>query len=202
MEKKDFALHGEVKTNNENKRSKVFPQKAIHNIFKTITILKGIHALIEILLGVILLILSKEFISNVIVAFVEGRFVGNPSSFIAHHISQFGMGLSLGIKLFLAIYLISHGIVNMSLVYGIIKKPFWAYPISIVLFIGFVIYQTYSYFILPSAWLLLLTFFDILFIGLVLYEYNHLLKKYSFFGKLRLIVKAKVPRIINLKIAK
>jgi len=177
-------------------------QKTVHKVFKTITILKGIHAIIEILLGITLLILSKEFISNIIVAFIEGRFVGDPSSFIAQYISEFGISLSLGIKLFLSLYLLSHGVINLSLVYGIIKKPFWAYPISIILFIGFIIYQAYSYFILPSAWLLFLTLFDIFFIGLVFYEYHLLLKRYSFLGKLKLIVKAKVPKIIEIKIPK
>lgn len=177
-------------------------QKAVHKVFKTITILKGIHAIIEILLGITLLILSKEFISNIIVAFVEGRLAGDPSSFIAQYISQFGISLSFGIKLFLSLYLLIHGVVNLSLVYGIIKKPFWAYPISIVLFIGFIIYQAYSYFILPSGWLLFLTIFDIFFIGLVFYEYNHLLKKYSFLGKLKLIAEAKVPKIVEIKIPK
>lgn len=176
--------------------------KAVDKIFKTITILKGIHAIIEILLGITLLILSKEFISNVILAFVEGKFVGDPSSFIANYISQFGIDLSLGIKLFLSFYLLIHGVINLSLVYGIIKKPFWAYPISIVLFIGFIIYQAYSYFILPSAWLLFLTLFDILFIGLVFYEYHHLLKEYSFLGKLKLIAIAKVPKLVEIKIPK
>jgi uncharacterized membrane protein len=176
--------------------------KTVHKVFKTVTILKGIHAIIELLLGIALLILSKEFISNAIVAFVEGRLAGDPSSFIAQYISQFGIDLSLGIKLFLSLYLLTHGVVNLSLVYGIIKKPFWAYPISIVLFIGFIIYQAYSYFILPSAWLLFLTLFDILFIGLVFYEYHILLKRYSFLGKLKLIVEAKVPKIVEINLKK
>lgn len=177
-------------------------QKAVHKVFKTITILKGIHAIIEILLGITLLILTKEFISNAIVSFVEGRFAGDPSGFIAQYISQFGIDLSLGIKLFFAFYLIIHGIVNFSLVYGIIKKPSIAYPISLLIFLGFLIYQTFSYFASYSVWLLLLTLFDILFIGLLFYEYNCHLKKYSFLGRLRLIAKAKVPKIVEIKIPK
>jgi uncharacterized membrane protein len=175
-------------------------KNTVHKVFKTLTILKGIHAIIEILLGITLLILSKEFISNIIVAFVEGRLAGDPNFFIAQYITQFGIDLSLGVKLFLSFYFVSHGVVNLSLVYGIIKKPFWAYPLSIILFIGFIIYQSYSYFILPSAWLLFLIIFDILFIGLVFYEYHHLLKKYSFLGKLKLIVEARVPPIIEIKL--
>jgi uncharacterized membrane protein len=177
-------------------------QKTVHQVFKTITILKGIHAIIEILLGITLLILSKEFISNVIIISVDGRLVGDPSGIIARYISQFGVDLSLSIKLFFSFYLIGHGIVNFSLVYGIIKKPSIAYPISLVAFIGFLIYQTYSYFISSSLWMLLIILFDILFIGLLFYEYHHHLKKYSFLGKIKLIVKAKVPRIVKIKIPK
>ena len=176
--------------------------KTVHKVFKTLTILKGVHAIIEILLGIILLILTKEFIANVIVAFVEGRLAGDPSGFIARYITQFGISFSLGVKLFIALYLISHGIVNLSLVYGIIKKPSIAYPISLLVFIGFIVYQTYSCFVLYSLWLLFIILFDILFLVLLFYEYHHHLKKYSFLGKLRLIVTAEVPPIVKVELPK
>lgn len=177
-------------------------RKTVHQVFKTITILKGIHAIIEILLGFTLLILSKEFISKGIIFLVERRLAGDPSNFIAQYISQFGIDLSLGIKLFFSLYFIIHGIVNLSLVYSIIKKPSFAYPISILVFIGFLIYETYSYFILASLWLFFIALFDLLFIGLLFYEYNHHLEMYSFLGKLKLIVKAKVPKIVEIRIPK
>lgn len=172
--------------------------QVVHKIFKTITILKGIHAIIEILLAILLLILSKEFISNVIVAFVEGRLAGEPTGFLAQYLTHIGLSLTLSIKLFFAIYLGIHGIVNLSLVYGIIKRPSIAYPVSLIIFIGFVIYQAYSYFILSSIWLLVLTLFDIFFILLLFYEYSKHLKTHSFLGKIKLIVVAKVPNIIEL----
>ncbi|MDO8628559.1 MAG: DUF2127 domain-containing protein [Nanoarchaeota archaeon] len=174
--------------------------KLVHKVFKTITLVKGIHAIIEILSGIALLLISKEFVSRAIIFIVEGKLVGSPEGFIAQYISQFGIDLSLSIKLFFSMYLLIHGIINLSLVYGIIKKPFWAYPLSLLVFIGFVIYQTYSYFILPSAWLLLLTIFDIVFIGLVFYEYHHLLKKHSWLGQLKLIAEAKVPPIVKIEL--
>ena len=161
-------------------------RKTVHTVFKTITILKGIHAIIEILLGITLLILSKDFISNVIIALVEGRLAGDPSGFIAKYISQFGIDLSLGIKLFFSLYFGIHGIVNLSLVYSIIKKPTIAYPVSLVVFIGFLIYETYSYFISSSIWLLSLALFDFFFIALLFHEYRHHLQKYSLLGIIRL----------------
>ncbi len=173
--------------------------KVVHKVFKTITVLKGIHAIIEILLGIALFILSKEFISSLIVVFVQGRLAGDPTSFIARHISQFGIGLSLGIKLFFSVYLVTHGLVNLSLVLGIIKKPSLAYPVSLLVFIGFLVYEIYSYFIIASIWLLVITLFDILFIGLLFYEYHHHLEKYSFLGKLKMIAKAEVPNIVEIK---
>ena len=175
-------------------------RQAVHKVFKTLTILKGIHAIIEILLGITLLVLSKEFISRGIITLVEGRLTGDPSGFISRYVSEFGLNLSLSIKLFFAIYLGSHGVVNLSLVYGIIKKPFIAYPLSLLVFIGFVGYQAYSYFVLSSVWLLAITLFDVLFIVLLFYEYHQHLKEYSFLGKLKLIVKAKVPRIVEIRL--
>lgn len=177
-------------------------ENAIDKVFKTITLLKGIHAIIEIISGILLFMISKEFIAWTIVKFVDGGIVAGADNFIIQYITQFGLDLTLATKFFFGVYLLSHGIVNLSLVYGIIKKPFWAYPISILFFIGFIIYQTYSYFILPSGWLLFLTIFDIFFIGLVFYEYNRLLKTHSFLGKIKLIVTAEVPPIVEIKTLK
>ena len=176
--------------------------KVVHKLFKTITILKGIHAIIEILLGITLLILTHNFISEVIVFLVKERLVGDPDFFISQYISQFGIDFSLSIKLFFAFYLILHGIVNMSMVYGIVKRPSMAYPASLVIFIGFMIYQIYDYLATYSLWMLAIILFDILFIGLLFYEYNIHLKKYSFLGRLKLIVEAKAPKIVEVKIPK
>jgi uncharacterized membrane protein len=174
--------------------------KAVDKLFTFIILLKGIHASIEIFLGIVLFVLSEETIANVIIAFVEGRLAGDPTGFVAGHITQFGIDLSFGVKIFLAVYLLSHGIVNLTMVYGVIKQPSWAYPISLVLFIGFLIYQIHSYLEISTAWMLTITILDILFIVLLFYEYNNHLKKYSFLGKLKLIAVAKVPQIIHLRI--
>ncbi|HLC53399.1 MAG TPA: DUF2127 domain-containing protein [Candidatus Nanoarchaeia archaeon] len=173
--------------------------KAVHKIFKTVTILKGIHAIIEILLGITLLILTHNFISEVIVVLVRERLVGDPDFFISQYISQFGIDFSLSIKLFFASYLIIHGIVNLSMVYGIIKKPSVAYPISLVIFIGFLIYQLYDYFVTHSLWMLGIIIFDIIFIMLLFYEYNAHLKIYSFLGRLKFIVRTKVSKVIEVE---
>ena len=180
--------------------SNIQKQKTAGKFFKAIVILKGIHAIIEILLGVALFILSKDFISNAIVSFVDGRLVGDPNGFVAQYISQFGIDLSLSIKLFFSIYLLTHGLVNFSLVYAVTKKPSIAYPISLVVFIGFLIYQIYDYFVSSSLWMLLIIIVDILFIVLLFYEYNRHLKEYSFLGRLKLIIRSKLPKIVEIKI--
>ncbi|PIN93228.1 hypothetical protein COU54_03830 [Candidatus Pacearchaeota archaeon CG10_big_fil_rev_8_21_14_0_10_31_24] len=172
--------------------------KIVHNFFKIVVTLKFIHAIIELLLGTALLLLTHKFISEIIVILVKERFVGDPDFFISQYISQFGIDFSLSIKLFFAVYLIIHGLVNISMVYGVIKKPSLAYPISLIVFIGFLIYQIYDYIFTGSLWMLGIIIFDILFIILLFYEYGVHLKTHSFLGKLKLIARARVPRIVEL----
>ena len=154
-------------------------EKTVHKIFKTITILKGIYGLFEILFGFMFLILSEEFISLSIASIIQWKFLGNTDSPIIHYISQFGVEYSLSIKLFLSLYFISHGIINLTLAYGILKKPHIAYPLSLVVLIGFLIYQVYSYFVSYSYWMLLFIIFEVIFIGLLIYEYNLRIKRLS-----------------------
>ena len=164
--------------------------KSVDKLFNVVVVLKVIHATIEIILGVTLFILTKEFISSTLLFIVAEKLAGGPSSFLAQYLTRVGLHLSFAIKLFFSIYLLGHGLVNLSLIYGISRKPFIAYPLSLLIFFGFLIYQIYSYLQSYSLWMLLITLFDSLFIILLLYEYNHHLKKYSFLGKLKIIVEA------------
>ncbi len=46
---------------------------------------------------------------------------------------------------FMAIYLHSHGIIKLLAVGSLLKNKLWRYPLSIVVFGGFIVYQIYRF---------------------------------------------------------
>jgi uncharacterized membrane protein len=50
----------------------------------------------------------------------------------------------------------------------------WAYPLSIITLIFFIIYQMYRYALQPSWWMVVLTVFDVAMIYLTFVEYKRI----------------------------
>jgi uncharacterized membrane protein len=65
--------------------------------------------------------------------------------------------LSTGTKVFAAVFLLWHGVIKVGLVWALLRKQWWAYPLAIVAFGLFLAYQVYRYFHTRSVWLLVLS---------------------------------------------
>lgn len=73
---------------------------------------------------------------------------------------------------FYAWYLLSHGVVKLGLVAGLLLRKLWAYPTTIVVLGLFIFYQIFRYAQTHGTGLLLLTVLDILVVGLTFHEYR------------------------------
>jgi uncharacterized membrane protein len=137
-------------------------EKRIHQIFVVSVAAKGIHALIEIVGGLTLYLFSADAL---------GRWVDHidPHEWIARH-------FDLGEQNFFAFYLLSHGLVKLVIVYGLLKEKLWAYPASFAVFSLFIAYQLYRYSFTHDAALIALSIFDMFVIALAVHEYRLLRK--------------------------
>jgi uncharacterized membrane protein len=80
--------------------------------------------------------------------------------------------LSVGTETFYAFYLLSHGLVNVALVIGLLRGRLWAYPVSLAVLVAFIAYQGYRYSYTHSIGLMVLTAFDIVIIWLIWHEWR------------------------------
>ena len=145
-----------------------------HELFEISLILKGSFAILETLSGFLLYFISEAFISRIIIGLTQEDLSQDPHDFIANHIVHFGQSFSGGAQHFAGIYLISHGLVKLVLIIGLMRKYMWFYPISITVFGCFIIYQLYRYTFTGSVWLLVLTVFDLVVMYLIWREYQTL----------------------------
>ena len=147
-------------------------EKTIHRIFDISVALKGAHAIIEIVGGVLLYLVSTDRIVGWINDFSQEQLVENPHDFIATHLLKFAQGFSVERHDFYAFYLLSHGLVKLVVVVGLLREKLWAYPTSFVVFGAFIAYQLYRYSYTHDLSLILLSIFDLFVIALAIHEYR------------------------------
>ena len=82
----------------------------------------------------------------------------------------------MGGKSFATFYLLSHGIVKLFLVAGLLRNKAWAYPASLAVLGLFIAYQLYRLTFAFSIALVLLTVFDFVVIWLIWHEYRLVLR--------------------------
>lgn len=147
-------------------------EQHIHRIFQVSIILKGLHALIECAGGVALYFISTESIVYWVDLLTQEELIEDPDDFVATHLLMVAQHLSVGTETFYAFYLLSHGLVNVALVIGLLRGRLWAYPVSLAVLVAFIAYQGYRYSYTHSIGLMVLTAFDIVIIWLIWHEWR------------------------------
>jgi uncharacterized membrane protein len=147
-------------------------EKTIHRIFDFSVALKGLHALIEIIGGLALYLVSTETIVGLINSYSQDELIEDPQDFVATHLLKFAEGFSVEKHDFYAFYLLSHGLVKLIVVAGLLREKLWAYPASFVVFGAFIAYQLYRYSYTHDVSLILLSIFDLFVIALAVHEYR------------------------------
>lgn len=151
------------------------PEKDFRIAFIGSLVLKGANAIVQIILGSVLLCAGN--LSGIVYHLAQTELLEDPGDFIATHISRLTAHITTQGQLFAAIYLLSHGLIKLFLVWSLIKNKLWAYPASISVFILFMIYQIVATINSFSVFFLILTIFDGLVIWLIWHEYRYVLKK-------------------------
>ena len=147
-------------------------ERRIHQVFKFSLFLKGAHALIECLGGLALAFVSTDAITSLVGTLTQEELLEDPKDFLASHLVQFAAQFSVSSQHFYAFYLLSHGLVKIALVIGLLRNRLWAYPASLVVMSLFIVYQLYRYSYTHSAALIVLSIFDVIVIGLIWHEYR------------------------------
>jgi uncharacterized membrane protein len=147
-------------------------EKRVHQIFVVSVLAKGIHAIVEIVGGLALYLVSTETIVRVINNWSYDELIDDPRDWIANHLLTFTSRFSVAEHDFYAFYLLSHGLIKSVLVIGLLREKLWAYPASFAVFGAFIAYQLYRYSYTHDFGLILLSIFDLFVIYLAVHEYR------------------------------
>jgi uncharacterized membrane protein len=133
---------------------------------------KGLDGLLELIGGAALFAVPPAFILRTVRVLTQDEIAEDPRDLVANALRHAAAHLSFATEHFMAIYLLVHGIVKLALVWALLARIALAYPISMVVFAGFILYQLYRYAFTHGTGLLLLSGFDFLVIGLIWFEYR------------------------------
>lgn len=153
--------------------------KLFNAIYDFGIIVKGIDGFIELAAGVLLWVspsLAHSLLMGVHNELLEGS-AHHVQQYVAQYIGRLDAQLAAAGLIFLIIFLISHGVIKLALVYALLKKIVQAYPVALVILGLFLVYQIYVFVREPTIGMALFSVLDAIIIGLVWREYKLLLSE-------------------------
>lgn len=146
----------------------------IHKAFTTSLWLKAAFALAETVGGTVVYFTTQQSWVRLVRAITGHELIEDPHDLVANYLQHAAQQFSGSALHFAAYYLLGHGIVKLWLIAGLLRKRLWYYPVAIVVFGVFVVYQLYRFHFTHSISLLLITVLDLVVMALTWYEFRHL----------------------------
>jgi len=143
-----------------------------HWVFRLGILFKAADGLLETFGGFVLLAVSNQTMLSVVYWLVAPELKEDPTDWLANHLLEWTIQLSINAKVFAIVYLLVHGIVKIVIVAAIWLGQLWAYWFAGVVFTLFVIYQMARFAVTHSSMMLLLTAVDLVVIVLLPPEYK------------------------------
>lgn len=140
--------------------------------FRVAVVLKGLYGVGEVIVGVLLAVAGSAAVTSWVTSITAPTLAVHPHEFLATLLVNSVASLTGGLALFLAIYLMVHGMVKIVLLWAVATQHPRVYPWMIHLLSGFVLYQVVKILIAFSLPLLLLTLVDLFIIVLTVREWR------------------------------
>jgi uncharacterized membrane protein len=144
----------------------------IHRVFEIGLVLKGIHSVLELIGGILLLTVSRRHMLHIANVLTQEDLLRDRNDRIADYVVKVAHDLSTSAKTFAAIYLLSHGLIKLVLIIEILRKRYWAYPAFILALAALITYQSYKLLHGLSIGLAVLTVMDAVVLVLTWHEYR------------------------------
>ncbi|MGA2545193.1 MAG: DUF2127 domain-containing protein [Rectinemataceae bacterium] len=146
----------------------------LHAGFEIGILLKGLHAVSEIVGGALLWFVSPQSLGRVIKILTQNELAEDPHDFLANIMIRASEHYSISTQHFGVFYLLSHGGIKVILVFLLWRKKIWAYPLAVAVLVFFIVYQTIRWTTTHSVFLTAFTVLDLIMIWLTIVEYRKL----------------------------
>ncbi len=149
-------------------------ERRLHQLFDVSLIAKGAFAATELLSGIAIWLVSADWVIRTVGWLTHYEIVEDPGDRLATWLLGLAHGYTVSTQHFWALYLIGHGVVKLAVVTALAYRILWAYPASILVLVGFILYQLDRFSVTHAPFLIALTLFDLVVIWLVWHEYRRM----------------------------
>ena len=156
--------------------------RAVHLLFDLSVLGKAVDGVLEVVGGALLFFVAPDRITSLVRALTQHELSEDPHDAVAGFLTRSLQHLSTDTKGFAALFLLSHGAVKVVLVWALLRKQWWAYPVAMAAFALFLLYQLYRYWHTRSGWLLAISVVDSLVIVVTWLEYQRLRRVHELRG--------------------
>ena len=146
-------------------------------VFRVSLWAKAAFALTEVVGGIAVFFATRQILVAVATWVTRDEFAEDPHDAVANFLLHSAETFSMGSRGFVAAYLLVHGVIKLWLIVGLLRERLWYYPVALVVFTLFIVYQLYRYAFTHSLWLLALTLVDLIVIGLTWHEWRALQRR-------------------------
>jgi len=148
-------------------------QKYWHKLFEVGVFIKGFNGLWETISGFLVLFVNKATFNSWFYLIARNELLEDPNDSLMNFLAHALQNLSNDTKIFAAVYVLAHGVLNIFLAIQLYRDKHWAYLVTIGTALVFMIYQIYRIGIHHSILLTVITIFDALFVMLAWHEYKY-----------------------------
>ena len=113
---------------------------AQHKLFDVVVVLKGLNGVLELIGGAALALIPSAEIVTLVDYLTRTELSKDPGDLIANGLTHWAANFGQGAQLFVAMYLLFHGVAKVTLATLLLKGQKIAYPIALVFFSAFVLY--------------------------------------------------------------
>ena len=155
---------------------KSFNKDFIINIgFYVSLILKGANALIELIGGFLMLIISHDWLNKLILSIALPELRDDPDDPLMNYLIVHGLNISSQHSI--AVFMLFHGLAKAIIIWLLWKNKMWAYPLAFVAFGIFISYEAHSFWENQSLFMLLIVILDLVVITMIALKYRSLKKE-------------------------
>lgn len=147
-------------------------ERRVHQAFVASLAIKAADAALELISALLLAVVDPRLLTGPVIRWTTKELLNHPGDRVAAWFKTAAEAFSVDARTFAVIYLATHGAIKLVLVAGLYRNQAWAYPVSLIVFAGFILYQLHRYAFTHSAFLIVLTVFDLVVMMLVWHEWR------------------------------
>ena len=147
-------------------------ERAFHDGFLVGIWFKAAVGALQAIAGIAVLAINQQTLAAWVARWTTPELIEEPGSHIAAWANSSVADLGAGSRTFVTIYLISHGVIKLGLIWAMLRRKMWAYPWSMWVISGFIAYQLYRFAFTHSMALIILSVLDAIVVYLIWHEYR------------------------------